>query len=50
MSPCNCSGGTSGKKTTYIATFSDGTRKVYASEVEAKVAVSRKGGSYTQQK
>jgi len=46
MSPCNCGGGTAGKKATYVATFSDGTTKVYQSEVEAKVAVTRKGGSY----
>lgn len=50
MAPCNCSGGSSGKRTTFIATFSDGTTKVYDSEVAAKVAVNRNGGSYTQAK
>jgi hypothetical protein len=45
--PCNCGGGAAtGKKVTYVATFSDGTTRVYQSEVEAKIAVSRKGGSY----
>lgn len=45
--PCNCGGGAAtGKKVTYVATFPDGTSKVYDSEVAAKVAVSRQGGSY----
>ena len=43
---CNCS-----KKkvasATYTAEFPDGTKKTYRSETEAKVAVARKGGSYT---
>jgi hypothetical protein len=42
--PCNCGG--SRKKVTYVAVFSDGTTKVYASEVEARIAVQRNGGSY----
>lgn len=48
--PCNCGGGAAGKKVTFIATFPDGTTKVYDSEVAAKVATTRKGGSYTQAK
>jgi hypothetical protein len=44
MSPCNCGG--SKTKVEYVATFSDGSSKTYSSELEAKVAVVRKGGSY----
>lgn len=43
---CNCNR----KKVaaaTYTAEFPDGTKKAYRSETEAKVAVARKGGSYT---
>lgn len=31
---------------TYTATFADGSSATYKSEIEAKMAVSRKGGSY----
>lgn len=41
---CNCGKGK--KKVTYVATFADGTTKVYSSEVEARIAVQRNGGSY----
>ena len=45
--PCNCGGKTaSGQKVTYVATFSDGTTKTYATEIDARVAVTKKGGSY----
>jgi hypothetical protein len=44
--PCNCGGGAGGKKVTYVATFSDGSSKSYASEIEAKVAVRKNGGTY----
>lgn len=44
--PCNCGAGKSGAKVTYVATFSDGTTKTYATEIDAKVAVTRNGGSY----
>lgn len=43
---CNCS-----KKkvaaATHLVTFPDGSEKVYRSATEAKVAVARKGGTYT---
>jgi len=32
---------------THTVEFPDGTKKTYRSETEAKVAVARKGGSYT---
>jgi hypothetical protein len=40
-----CASNKSGK-TTYTHTLPDGTKKSYSSEVEAKAAVARKGGSY----
>lgn len=39
-----CSSKTS--KTIYTHTLPDGTKKSYSSEVEAKAAVARRGGSY----
>lgn len=45
--PCNCGGKTaSGQKVTYVATFSDGTKQTYATEIDARVAVTKRGGSY----
>ena len=46
--PCNCGAGktASGARVTYVATFSDGTTKTYATEIDARVAVTKKGGSY----
>jgi hypothetical protein len=44
--PCNCGASKSGAKVTYVATFSDGTTQAYATEIDAKVAVIKKGGSY----
>lgn len=41
---CNC--GSKSKNVTYVATFPDGTTKAYASEIEARIAVQRKGGTY----
>lgn len=41
---CACKG--KGKKVTYTATFADGSKATYNSEIEAKYAVVRKGGSY----
>ena len=38
-----------GGKTTYVHTAKDGTKKTYSSEVEAKAAVARRGGSYKSQ-
>jgi len=35
-----------GGKTTYTWTGTDGSKKSYSSEVEAKAQVARKGGSY----
>lgn len=44
---CNCGGSRSTKpKPTYTVTHKDGTKKAYNSEVEARMAVSRKGGTY----
>jgi hypothetical protein len=37
------------KKTTYVHTDKTGTKKTYSSEVEAKAAVARRGGSYKPQ-
>jgi len=44
---CNC-GGRGGKGSTveYVATFKDGTSRVYNSETEARVATKRNGGTY----
>jgi len=43
---CNCGGAKSGAKVVYVATFTDGTTKTYASEIEARMAVLKKGGTY----
>jgi hypothetical protein len=37
------------KKITYLHTAADGTKTSYKSEVEAKAAVARRGGSYKAQ-
>lgn len=37
------------KTATYVHTASDGTVAVYKSEVEARAAVARRGGSYSAQ-
>ena len=37
------------KKVTYLHTAANGTKTPYSSEVEAKAAVARKGGSYKAQ-
>lgn len=34
---------------TYLHTAADGTKKSFSSEVEAKAAVARRGGSYKKQ-
>lgn len=44
--PCNCGKTASGQKLTYVATFADGTTQVYSTEIDARVAVTKKGGSY----
>lgn len=36
-------------KVTYVHTDGSGTKKTYSSEVEARAAVARKGGSYKKQ-
>jgi hypothetical protein len=42
---CACgSKGSSVKRQTFVVTFSDGTSKSYASEVEAQSAIARRGG------
>ncbi len=44
---CNCgSRGAAGPKIVYVATFGDGTSKSYQSEIEARVAVAKRGGTY----
>lgn len=45
---CGSCGSKTAKKT-YKHTASNGTVTVYSSEVEARAAVARKGGSYTAQ-
>lgn len=42
---CSCGKGKSGK-VVYQATFTDGTKKSYATETEARMAVQRNGGNY----
>lgn len=44
--PCNC-GKKGGSRLEYVATFDDGTQKVYSTQIEAQVAVRRKGGTFT---
>ena len=46
MPPCNC-GKKGGSRLEYVATFTDGTTKVYPTQIEAQVAVRRKGGTFT---
>jgi hypothetical protein len=36
-------------KVTYLYTATNGTKTAYSTEVEAKAAVARRGGSYTKQ-
>ena len=47
MAPCNC--GSKGNKLEYVVAFSDGTSKTFNTEVEAKIATQRKGGTYRAQ-
>lgn len=37
------------KKTTYVHTDSSGKKQTFSSEIEAKAAVARRGGSYKAQ-
>lgn len=48
MVGCNC-GKSKGGRETFVATFTDGTTKTYNTEVEARVATQRKGGTYRRQ-
>lgn len=41
---CACQSKKSGTARTYLVTFTDGTKKAYSSETEAKAAIARKGG------
>jgi hypothetical protein len=41
--------GSSKSKTTYLHTAKDGTKTTYATEIEARAAVARRGGSYKAQ-
>lgn len=43
---CNC-GKKLAPKATYVVTFPDRKTRVYNTEIEAKMAVQRNGGSYT---
>ena len=45
---CNCGTKRAGKET-FKVTHADGTTKTVNSEIEAKAAVARKGGSYKKQ-
>lgn len=45
---CGSCGNKRGRKT-YLHTAPDGTKKTYSTEVEAKAAVARKGGSIKEQ-
>jgi len=45
---CNCGTKRAGKET-FKVTHADGTSKVVNSEIEAKAAVARKGGTYKRQ-
>jgi len=45
---CNC-GSKRAAKVTFKVTHADGTTKTVNSEIEAKAAVARKGGTYKQQ-
>jgi hypothetical protein len=46
---CGSCAASRNSKTTYKWTGADGTTKVFSTEVEAKAAVARKGGSYKAQ-
>lgn len=48
MAPCGVCTSKSAK-VTYVHTAKDGTKKTYSSEIEAKAAVARRGGSYKAQ-
>lgn len=48
MAPCGACGSKT-HKASYVHTAKDGTKKTYSSEVEAKAAVARRGGSYKAQ-
>jgi hypothetical protein len=43
---CGACGSSKTKSTTYTHTAPDGTKSGYRTEVEAKAAVARKGGTY----
>lgn len=47
---CGACPSKNGRKSSYVHTDKSGTTKVYATEVEAKAAVARRGGSYKEQK
>lgn len=48
MSPCNC-GKKGGGRETFVATFPDGSSRTYNTEVEARTATQKKGGTYKRQ-
>jgi hypothetical protein len=45
---CNC-GKKGGGRETFVATFTDGTTRSYNTEIEARVATQKKGGTYKRQ-
>lgn len=44
---CGTCGAKRGSRLEYVATFPDGTKKTFATQIEAQVAVKRKGGTFT---
>lgn len=44
--PCNCGSKKTTTRVTYVATFADGKTQAYADETSARMAVTRRGGSY----
>lgn len=47
--PCNCKSGGTTAVSTYKYVAPNGTTRIYKSEIEAKAAVARNGGTYTKQ-
>jgi hypothetical protein len=43
---CNCQGSKTGQQQSFVYTAPDGSKKTYTSEVQARAAQIRNGGSY----
>lgn len=43
---CGSKKSSAAKPVSFTATFPDGTKKTYSSEIEAQLATARKGGTY----